>query len=108
MNPVILISSCKRDQDRGYHQVIRETWAQGSPIPVFFILGEGSRSADELLLTVPDGYDSLPYKTREGHRWALQAGFDYIFQAFVDTYIDPYRLLASSFEGCRLRRQLPR
>lgn len=102
MKPVILISSCARDKDGGYHDAIRNTWAHGSAIPYFFILGEGNVSnwAEEVVMYgVPDDYKSLPYKTREGHRWAMQQGFDYIFQCFTDTYIRPERLLASGFEG---------
>jgi hypothetical protein len=100
MNPVILISSCKRDQEKGYHEVIRETWGKVPVIPFFFLLGDGATatSQDEVVLPVPDDYNSLPYKTREGHRWARKQGHDWVFQAFTDTYIDTNRLLNSGFE----------
>lgn len=100
MNPVILVSSCRRDQRLNYHGMIRFTWAKRSSIPVFFVLGkEGNKtSADEIVLDVGDDYRSLPWKTREGHRWALDQGFDFVFQCFTDTYCNPDRMLVSGFE----------
>jgi hypothetical protein len=99
MKPVILVSSCKKDQQLGHNQVIRDTWGKDSPIPVFFILGEGNvaEHPDEIVLPVKDGYHDLPWKTREGHRWAKEQGYDWTFQAFTDTFIDVDRLVASDF-----------
>ena len=98
--PAILISSCKRDADNGANLAVRETWGLDSPIPYFFVLGRGcvAKYANDLVLDVPDGWLDLPLKTKEGHRWALDMGFDFIFQCFVDTFIDTERLLASGFE----------
>ena len=53
---------------------------------------------DEVIVSVPDGYVHLPYKTRESCKWALEQGFDYTFQCFPDTYINLDRLLGSGFE----------
>lgn len=100
MNPIILISSCKRDRENGNQQAQRETCFADPRIPYRFILGKWNLAPDddELIFDVPDDYESLPLKTREGHRWARENGYDFIFQAFVDTYCSTKRLLASGFE----------
>ena len=90
----ILLSSCKRDQENGFNQAVRDTWAKSSPIPVFFIVGDGAfaRQSDEVKLNVPDNYLSLPLKTKESLAWAVRQGFTHAFRAFSDTYIDTARL----------------
>ena len=55
---------------------------------------------DEVILQVPDGYMYVSYKTKENHRWAIRHGYDHIFQACTDTFIDIPRLLSSGFENC--------
>ena len=52
-----------------------------------------------VILPVPDDYMHVSYKFREACRWALDEGYDYIFQAITDTFAVPSRLLASGFEG---------
>ena len=53
---------------------------------------------DEVVLPIPDDYAHVSYKTREGHRWAIHNGFDFIFQCYPDTFICLSRLLSSGFE----------
>lgn len=99
--PCILISSCKRDVFNGANQAIRDTWGADSAIPYFFLLGKENgitMQRDEIVLDVPDDYLSLPFKSREGKRWALATGFDFFFQCFTDTFIDTERLAASGYE----------
>lgn len=100
MNPCILISSCRKDAVAGHNEAIRQTWGKDSAIPYFFILGSGNVASkpDEIVLPVRDDYFSLPAKTQEGHRWARQHGYDWIFQCFTDTFVDASRLLASVTE----------
>ncbi|VVB52939.1 Uncharacterised protein [uncultured archaeon] len=100
LNPIILVSSCKRDRENGCHEAQRNTSFSDSRISYRFVLGIGNSNpdSDEIVLDVPDDYAGLPWKTREGHRWALNNGFDYIFQCFADTYCNTERLLASGFE----------
>ena len=100
-NPVILVSSCARDKKNGNQQTVRDTWAHKSPIPCFFLLGKGNSAAgeDEIVLDVPDDYFGLPFKTKEGKRWARAHGYDFVFQCFVDTYVEPERLAASGFQN---------
>ena len=54
---------------------------------------------DEVILKVPDGYIYVSYKTKENHRWAIAHGYDYVFQACTDTFIDIPRLMDSGFEN---------
>jgi hypothetical protein len=99
-NPIILVSSCRKDVAAGLNQAIRETWGKKPAIPVFFLLGERNVDPlpDEIVFPVPDDYLSLPFKTKAGHKWAREQGYGYIFQCFTDTYVDTERLLRSGFE----------
>ena len=54
---------------------------------------------DEVILPVPDGYIYVSYKTKENHRWATEHGYDHVFQACTDTFINIPRLLSSGFEN---------
>jgi hypothetical protein len=104
-NPVILVSSCQRDMDRGFHRAIEETWGKDPAIPFFFLVGNTFlepprplfRRPNTIALPVPDDYKSLPLKTREGHRWALRQGYDFVFQAFTDTYCFTRRMEATGW-----------
>lgn len=101
MNPVVLVTSCYRDVHNGNEQVQRETCFANSYIPYKFILGGGNikRNEDELIFDeVPDDYHNCSWKTREGCRWALENGYDYIFKCDIDTYLFTDRLLKSGFE----------
>lgn len=53
---------------------------------------------DEVILDVPDNYTHVGYKLRGACRWALEKGYDYIFQGIIDTFAIPQRLLSSGFE----------
>jgi hypothetical protein len=52
---------------------------------------------DEIILHVPDGYLYMSYKTKESHRWAIDNGYEYIFQCFPDTFIHLHRLISSGY-----------
>jgi hypothetical protein len=53
---------------------------------------------DEILVPCPDGYLYMGHKTWHSHRWALDRGFEHIFQCFPDTFIDVDKLMKSRFE----------
>jgi hypothetical protein len=53
---------------------------------------------DEVFLSVPDDYFHLVFKVRKMHQWALDNGFEYVYKADTDTYVDLERLMASGFE----------
>ena len=54
--------------------------------------------SDEVIVPCPDGYLYLGHKTWHSHKWALDHGYDYVFQCFPDTFIDVDKLMASGFE----------
>lgn len=58
-----------------------------------------SPQADEVVLSAPDDYQHISYKSRAAHRWAVEHGFDYVFLCYPDTAVDVERLMNSGFEG---------
>jgi hypothetical protein len=54
---------------------------------------------DEVILHVPDDLVHLAYKGRAAWLWALNTGYDYVFNCAQDTYIDIERLMHSGFEA---------
>jgi hypothetical protein len=99
MNPVIIVTSCHRDVENGRQQAQRDTCFSNPSIPYKFMLGHGNvqQNEDEIIFDVPDGYGGS-WKTREGCRWALDSGYDFIFKADIDVYCFTDRLLKSGFE----------
>lgn len=47
---------------------------------------------DEVLLDVPDDYDSLPAKVQAMYEWALKLGYEKVLKTDDDSYIVPGRL----------------
>src|ERR1035437_8027519 len=96
-----LTKSCAGD--RGLPQrVARERWvgAWGHLVDHRFVLGTGHSDAQpgELMVDAPDDYYGVPFKDHAAWRWAIENGYDYVFQASVDTYVAVPRLLKSGFE----------
>lgn len=58
-----------------------------------------SPKSDEVLLHVPDDYPHITYKLRAEQRWAVEHGFDFVFQSSADIYIDLKKLLNSGFQN---------
>lgn len=101
LKPIILISSCAKDQsvEVGNNQAIRDTWGRTAVIPYKFFLGDFGYSGGDIVdLDCPDNYFSLPWKTKLSLEWALREGYTHFFRAFTDTYIDTFRLSKSDFE----------
>jgi hypothetical protein len=100
MNFLIAVSSCQKDAAAGDHDVIRETWgkvADENGVPYIITIGD-PRGIDmplphERYVIVPDDWKSLPLKTISNCQWALDRGYDWMFQCFRDTYISIPRLL---------------
>lgn len=98
---VIAVKGCERDAGRGYHQLIRDTWAKPPCVyPVRFFVGNGQMSLreDEVRLHCDDSYEALPYKTKAILQWFLAHAYDFIFLCDTDTYIAMPALCASGFE----------
>jgi hypothetical protein len=98
---LVAISSCERDMLNGNNQAMRETWlprlVDFPEVDYKFFVGlcQTDCPEDTISLPVCDDYRSLPFKTRESCRWALQKGYDAVFRAFVDTCVHPHRLFAA-------------
>jgi hypothetical protein len=100
---LLAVKSCRRDQQIGCHEAIRETWGANLPEGVdvrFFMGGEGPilMEADEVLLLVPDDYWTLTPKTRGIFQYTVQHGYDFVYSCDTDTYLVPSRMLESDFE----------
>jgi hypothetical protein len=54
--------------------------------------------SDEVVLHVPDDFIHASYKAKEMWTWALDRGYDYVFQCMSDTYIDIDQLMNCGFE----------
>lgn len=99
MKLLIAIVTCHKDKQANQRE--RETWLKDSTIDYKFFLGQPVETglSDEIYLNVPDDYSSLPYKVKESFRWALDAGYDFIYKCDSDTYVNIQRLLDSGFEN---------
>lgn len=101
----IIVKSCWRDKERGYHDAIRQTW--GSDLwdrglgRVLFVMGErpvdvppSTVNWDEVALDgVDDSYDGLPSKTKAICKmFATLGGNEYIFLCDNDTFLIPERM----------------
>lgn len=97
--PLIVITSCWRDKVKGCHAAIRETWGKNCQIDYRFIMGHGNTAdePDELVFDVPDDLQHCTYKTHVAHKWAMENGYGYVLQAFIDTYLNITPLLQSNY-----------
>lgn len=102
LNVLLAVKSCAGDISAGHNECIRQTWGRHIPpgVTLRFYVGHGTipLQMDEVRLDCPDGYYSLPEKTRAILRLAIQFEWDFIFLADTDSFIRPERLLASGFE----------
>ena len=53
---------------------------------------------DEVVLRIPDDLAHVAFKARAAWQWALDNGYDYVFNCFCDTYVDIEKLMHSEFE----------
>jgi hypothetical protein len=101
---LIAIFSCNFYEQNGFDQAVRDTWLKDVPaVPGFdyqFFVGRGDYAlrSDVTRLDVDDSLAGLSHKAMEIRRWALDAGYDYVFQSASDTYVRPERLKHSGFE----------
>jgi hypothetical protein len=108
MKILIAIKTCHRYRDRAAAQ--RGTWIPrlaaaippGWTVDLRFFLGTAIKAGDhrsplqdEVFLDCDDSYHGLTEKFRGICRWALESGYDYLFNCDDDVYIVPDRLLAS-------------
>jgi hypothetical protein len=82
-------------------QAVRDTWAKDveafkSHVDLRFFYGTPHPRqplADEVFLSCPDDYGSLPKKTIALNRWSLENDYDYTFKCDSDTYVYVDRLV---------------
>ncbi len=104
MRLLIAVKSCRRDKERGDHQVIRDTWGKHIPenANLLFFMGYVPHymlENDEVMVDAPDDYDNLAYKTRAIARWFLDTVYDFVFFCDNDTFIVPERLIRCGFQN---------
>jgi len=102
---LISIKGCEADILRGFNQVIRDTWGKDvTGADLRFFVGEGNLSLrqDEVRLTCPDDYMSLPLKTWAILRWAISQDYTNVFLCDTDTFVIPEALLAYDFQTADL------
>ena len=100
MKALIAILSCH--VHRHFQQAQRETWIKILPAEVDykFVLGNPIVDAepDEIFFDTSDDYRSSVYKSYQIVKWALENGYDYVFECDTDTMIIPKKLMSSGFE----------
>jgi len=105
---MVCVKSCQQDRERGYHQIIRQTWGQtlkSLGVETRFFVGKSTHPTniiryekDEVAVDAPDDYNGLPYKTRAIVRWASGKMVDNIFLCDTDTYVKR-AVLKTGFES---------
>lgn len=105
MNLLIAVKSCNKHRLEGYNDEIRRTWGMDvAPNYLLFFHGEPTfeqnvhQWSDEVILSVKDDYDSLPYKTQAILKFFLLGFYSHIFLCDTDTFVIPEKLLATGFE----------
>lgn len=121
MKILIAVHSCIRDSQNGFNQACRQTWLncfykfrhspntagqttditeiQNSILDYAFFIGNGNGrfNYDEIQVSCPDDYLSLPFKTKAVLQWAIERNYDHIFKCDTDTFVFLPRLLATDF-----------
>jgi hypothetical protein len=105
MKILIAILSCRQHAD--FQQAQRDTWVKDVPsdIDVRYFVGHPDIVSDEVFLGEdairPESglklYPTLPAKTKLLCKWALDAGYDYVFKTDTDTLVNVENLLVSGF-----------
>lgn len=104
MSLLVAVKSCEADMNRGLHEAIRQTWGQDIA-PVYFFMGnaDGTYSSsknDEIELNCLDGYNDLPFKTREILRWMLRGPYyEHVLLVDTDTYLVPRKVKTIGYEN---------
>lgn len=93
---------CRRDQKNGCSDWFRKTISQ-SPMPYKIFLGDGCPvlHGDEIILSVDDSYQRLPWKVQKALKWALSQtdNFTHFIKTDVDSRIWPERFLLDELDA---------
>lgn len=101
MKLLVGIISCKRDEESGQNDTVRETWFPDSNriFETRFFIGQSDLEPkpDTIKLDCPDDYQSLPHKVKAMTAYAVARGFEFLYKCDRDTYVVPGRLRALNF-----------
>lgn len=102
----VIVKSCSRDRNLGFHDVIRETWGASLAalgVNVRFAFADPTtvvRESDEINFPeCPDTYLGLPTKTWYISLYANRKGFQHVFLCDNDTLINPEKLVSCGWES---------
>jgi len=102
MAVLIAINSCKKYEDEGFSQHLRNTWLKNAKQFGFdyrFFVGRGAdESEDVVKVNAGDSYYELGEKSVEKFRWALDKGYDFVFGADCDTAMCLEKLKTCGYE----------
>jgi hypothetical protein len=99
---LVLVNSCEKERKNGIQQACLDTWiAQWGHLVDYKIVlpRTDQRSGYELIVDAPDAYNQIAYTQKEAYKWAIEQGYQYVFQAATDTYICVPRMLACAYSG---------
>ena len=99
---LVAVMSCWNCEFNGDNQSLRTTWLKDLPTDVDyrFFIGRNILECPEpdmVELDVSDDYPGLLLKSKALHTWGYDQGYDYVFKADTDTFVDVAALLASDF-----------
>src|ERR1039458_2222306 len=118
MKILVAVMSCWLCELNGDNQSLRETWLKDlvayPNVDYKFFHGSGASQypgqayrfeqgevknmpSDIVVLESPDDYLSLILKSQEFHYWGYRQGYDFVFKADTDTYVNIPQLMTSEF-----------
>ena len=103
MKILFAVNSWHVAAQRGFHQVIRETWGKDvAPADLRFFIPKVPNHAlqnDEVFLDVSWDYERICIEVQEMLRWSVEQGYDYTLMASTDSFLLPQKVLNCGFEG---------
>ena len=101
---LIGISSCARFEQNGWNDALRETWLKDAAelsIDYRFFIGDhigttllDTTAEDVVVVKADDGYDGITVKAKRKFQYAVDLGYDFVFNCYHDTYSCVERLVA--------------
>lgn len=102
MKILFAVNSWHVAAQRGFHQVIRETWGKDvAPADLRFFIPRVPNHAlqnDEVFLDVPFDYEHVCREVQEMLRWSVQHDYDFTVILSTDSFVIPQKILSCGFE----------
>lgn len=103
MKLLFAVNSWHVAANKGFHQVIRETWGKDvAPADLrFFIpyVKDYTLQPDEVFLHVSHDYEKICQEVRGVLEWSVQHDYDYTFLLSTDSFLLPQKVLKCGFEN---------